>query len=294
MIHYIDWTPFFTVWELRGSYPAILDDPVVGTEARKLFHDAQELLGRIVRERLLKANAVIGLFPANAVAHDDIEVYTDDSRTKVRAVIHNLRQQVEKPPGRANFCLTDFIAPKESGIVDYVGAFAVTTGIGVEELCAAFEEEHDDYQSIMVQALADRLAEAFAERLHERVRKEFWRSAPKESLTNEELVKEKYVGIRPAPGYPACPDHSEKRTLFQLLDVTRHTDITLTESCAMWPSASVSGWYFSHPESFYFGLGKIDRNQVADYAERKNVDVAEVERWLAPNLCYDPASDVTP
>lgn len=285
---YIDWTPFFIVWELRGKYPKILDDEVVGEEAHKLFDDAQSLLKRIVDEELLKARAVIGLFPANAVGDDDIEIYTDENRTDVLTVLHHLRQQTQQPFGLPNLCLTDFIAPKETGFADYVGAFAVTAGIGTDELCAAFEKEHDDYNSIMTKALADRLAEAFAERMHQRVRKEFWGYVPDEALDNEELVAEKYIGIRPAPGYPACPDHTEKRTLFDLLHAQENTGIELTESLAMFPAASVSGWYFSHPASRYFSLGKIDRNQVSDYAVRKGFDLKRMERWLAPNLAYEP------
>ncbi len=305
LVHYIDWTPFFIAWELRGKFPRILDDEVVGKEASALFADAQALLRRIVDEKLLKARAVIGLFPANAVGDDDIEVYPPLSpppmvpprtggqeraggRTEVLAVLHHLRQQSEKPPGRPNRCLTDFIAPKETGVADYIGAFAVTTGIGVEVLCAEFEKNHDDYNSIMTKALADRLAEAFVERMHERVRKEFWGYAPDEALDNEALVQEKYIGIRPAPGYPACPDHTEKRILFDLLNVGENAGIELTENYAMWPAASVSGWYFSHPESRYFGVGKIDKEQVEDYARRKGIEFKTMERWLAPYLAYEP------
>ncbi|MBI4543181.1 MAG: methionine synthase, partial [Gemmatimonadetes bacterium] len=288
LVPYIDWTPFFGVWELRGRYPAILDDAVVGSQARTLFREAQALLERIVGAKLLAARAVIGLFPANAVGDDDIEVYADDSRTAVRALLCGLRQQGEKPPGRPNLCLADFVAPRETGIGDYVGAFAVTAGIGVEEVCADFERRHDDYNSIMTKALADRLAEAFAERMHERVRKEFWGYARDESLPNDDLVAEKYRGIRPAPGYPACPDHTEKQTLFALLEATARAGIRLTESYAMWPASSVSGWYFAHPEAAYFGVGRIGRDQALDYARRKGMPVREVERWLAPNLGYDP------
>jgi 5-methyltetrahydrofolate--homocysteine methyltransferase len=300
LVHYIDWTPFFIAWELRGKFPRILDDEIVGKEASALFADAQALLRRIVDEKLLKARAVIGLFPANTVGDDDIEVYPPcpsplPSRGgaggevgEVLAVLHHLRQQSEKPPGRPNRCLTDFITPKETGVADYIGAFAVTTGIGVEALCAEFEKNHDDYNSIMTKALADRLAEAFAERMHERVRKEFWGYAPDEALDSEALIQEKYIGIRPAPGYPACPDHTEKRILFDLLNVEENAGIELTESFAMWPAASVSGWYFSHPESRYFGVGKIDKEQVEDYARRKGIEFKTMERWLAPNLAYEP------
>ena len=287
IIDYIDWSPFFQAWELRGRYPKILDDESVGPEARKLHHDALQLLERIAAEELLTAHAVIGLFPANTVNDDDIEVYADDSRSDMVAVLHHLRQQGEKPPGRPNLCLADFIAPKETGLNDYVGAFAVTAGIGVSELAGTFERENDDYNAIMTKALADRLAEAFAELMHKRVRRKLWGYAPDERLTSEHLIKESYVGIRPAPGYPACPDHSEKRTLFQLLDVTTQAAIMLTESGAMDPAASVAGWYFSHPQALYFGIGKVGRDQVEDYAMRKGIDRVGAERWLAANLAYD-------
>ena len=281
----VDWSPFFRAWELHGTYPRILDDPAVGPAARPLFEDAQRLLQRIVRERRFRARAVFGLFPANA-SGDDIEVYADERRDRVVAVLHHLRQQAEKPPDRPNLCLADFVAPRESGLADYVGAFAVTAGAEVERLAQEFEHAHDDYHAIMTKALGDRLAEAFAERLHQRVRTELWGHAPDEALSNEDLIREKYAGIRPAPGYPACPDHTEKHTLFQLLDAGRHTGITLTESYAMLPASSVAGWYLGHPEAFYFGVGKIDRDQVEDYARRKGMTVSEVERWLAPNLAY--------
>jgi 5-methyltetrahydrofolate--homocysteine methyltransferase len=292
LAQYIDWSPFFKTWELKGLYPAILDDPVVGSEARKLYEDAQDLLQRIMDERLLTANAVLGLFPANAVATDDIEVYSDAKRSAVRAVLHNLRQQQEKPPGRFNHCLTDFVAPRSTNLPDHIGAFAVTAGLGVDQLCIDFERNLDDYHSIMVKALADRLAEAFAELLHLRVRTEFWGFAPDEVLTNEQLIREQYIGIRPAPGYPACPDHTEKKTLFDLLDVSGNTGISLTEHFAMQPSASVCGWYYSHPRSLYFGVGKIAPDQVQSYAERKGMPLSEMERWLAPNLGYDPQAGV--
>jgi 5-methyltetrahydrofolate--homocysteine methyltransferase len=279
LARYIDWSPFFAAWELRGHYPAILEDPKVGTEAKKLLDDARRLLDRIIREKPFRASGVLGLFPAAAVG-DDVVLGSGE-------VIHGLRQQAEKPPGRPNLCLTDFIAPKSSGIADWIGAFAVTAGLGAEEFSMQFVAKHDDYSAIMAKALADRLAEAFAERLHERVRREYWGYQPDEKLSNEDLVREKYVGIRPAPGYPACPDHTEKRTLFSLLDVTGKTGIVLTESFAMWPAASVSGWYLSHPEAIYFGVGKIGRDQVEDYAKRKGMTVEETERWLAPNLGYD-------
>jgi 5-methyltetrahydrofolate--homocysteine methyltransferase len=288
LVPYIDWTPFFAAWELRGAYPAILEDDTVGHEARALFADAQALLKRIVADGSLRANAVLGLFPANAV-DDDIEVYADERRHEVLAVLHCLRQQFEKA-GRPSLCLADFVAPKESGIADHVGAFAVTAGIGADVLAGDFEARHDDYSSILVKALADRFAEAIAERLHERVRREFWGYAADEALANADLLAERYAGIRPAPGYPSCPDHTEKRTLFRLLDAPRRAGIRLTESCAMQPAASVSGWYFAHPEARYFGLGRIGRDQVADYARRKGMAVTEVERWLAPNLAYEPES----
>ncbi|HKG32963.1 MAG TPA: methionine synthase [Gemmatimonadales bacterium] len=286
LVPFIDWTPFFQTWELAGHYPAILEDPTVGAAARSLFRDANALLQRIVDGRLLQANAVFGFFPANSVG-DDIELYTDDRREQRRTVIHTLRQQMIKPPGRPNLALADFVAPRESGAVDYLGAFAVTAGARIEELLARFEAEHDDYSAILTKALADRLAEAFAELLHQRVRTEFWGYARGESLDNEGLIKERYQGIRPAPGYPACPDHTEKKILFDLLNVEKHAGITLTESFAMMPASSVSGYYFWRRESQYFGVGKIERDQVEDYARRKGLDTAEVERWLAPNLNYE-------
>ena len=284
----IDWTPFFKTWELRGHYPKILDDPVVGEQARSLHADATELLRRIVCDNLLKANAVIGLYPANAVTDDDVALYVDESRTEVLAMLRGLRQQFEKPPGRPNWCLTDFVAPKNSGVADYVGAFVVTAGLGVDALCAQFEKENDDYSSIMAKALADRLAEALAERIHERVRKEFWGYAADEEYSSEELIAEQYRGIRPAPGYPACPDHTEKSTIFRLLDAETTAGVRLTEGYAMLPAASVSGWYLAHPDAFYFGLGKIGRDQVQDYADRAGIALSEAERWLSPNLAYEP------
>jgi 5-methyltetrahydrofolate--homocysteine methyltransferase len=282
----IDWTPFFQAWELRGHYPDILQDPTVGAAATGLFRDAQALLDRIVRERLLRACGVLGVFRANAVG-DDIELYADDRRSEPLAVIHTLRQQMVKPPGRPNLALADFVAPRDTGVPDYAGAFAVTAGHGIDELVAGFRAANDDYSAILAKALADRLAEAFAERLHERVRREYWGYAPDESLDNAALIHEKYQGVRPAPGYPACPDHTEKRTLFDLLRAEANTGITLTESFAMVPTAAVSGYYFWHPKSQYFGLGKIGRDQVEEYAARKGMDVATMERWLAPNLNYE-------
>ena len=286
LVSFIDWTPFFQTWELAGHYPAILNDPTVGPAARSLFHDAGALLDRIVRERLLRARGVFGFFPANSIG-DDIHLYADEERTETRAVIHTIRQQMVKPPGRPNLALADFVAPHDTGVADYVGAFAVTAGIGIDALVAQFEEEHDDYSAILTKALADRLAEAFAERLHQRVRQEFWGYARDEALDNQGLIKERYQGIRPAPGYPACPDHTEKRTLFDILGAEGQAGITLTESYAMLPTAAVSGYYFWRPEAQYFGVGKIERDQVEEYARRKDMDVADVERWLAPNLNYD-------
>jgi len=285
LVPYIDWTPFFHTWELRGSYPRIFEDEFVGIEAKKLYEEARVLLDKIIADKSLRAKAVIGFWPANSVG-DDIELYTDESRTRIYKTIHTLRQQAEKATTEPYYALSDFIAPKESGIADYWGGFAVTTGIGCDELVAEFEKNYDDYNSIMVKALADRLAEAFAERMHELVRKEFWAYSNDESLSSEELIKEKYRGIRPAPGYPACPDHTEKATLFEILDAEKATGIYLTESFAMYPTAAVSGFYFAHPQSRYFGLGKINKDQVVDYAVRKNMPLEDVERWLSPNLGY--------
>ncbi|MDY6941870.1 MAG: methionine synthase [Pseudomonadota bacterium] len=287
LVPYIDWTPFFKTWELAGSYPKILGDPIVGEQARQLYEDAKRMLDQLVAEKWLEANAVIGIFPANTVNCDDIELYVDDNRDGVLTTLHHLRQQQVKPEGRPNHCLSDFIAPKESGIPDHIGAFVVTVGLGCDDIAARYEQDHDDYSAIMVKALADRLAEAFAERMHELIRKEFWGYATDEHLDNKALIDEKYVGIRPAPGYPACPDHTEKSLLWDLLDAEANTGVHLTESFAMWPPASVSGWYFSHPQSRYFGLGSIGRDQVADYARRKDMTIEAVERWLAPNLGYD-------
>ncbi|MFK8009469.1 MAG: methionine synthase [Saprospiraceae bacterium] len=283
---YIDWTPFFSTWELRGKYPAIFEDSFVGEEAKKLFNDAQSMLRRIIDEKWLSAKAVIGFFPANAVNEDDLEIYTSENRKDILETLNNLRQQRQKAPGQKNFSLTDFIAPKESGKADYIGSFAVTTGIGIEKWVKKFEADHDDYNAILLKALADRLAEAFAERMHERVRNEFW-AFTQESFTNEDLISEKYQGIRPAPGYPACPEHTEKAKLFKMLDVEKNTTIKLTESFAMYPAAAVSGWYFSHPKSKYFGLGQISKDQLEDYANRKGMGIEEAEKWLAPTLNYD-------
>ncbi len=287
---YIDWTPFFSTWELHGKYPNILEDKIVGEEAKKLFKDANALLDKIIAEKWLTAKAVIGFFEANSNG-DDIELKDiSNSETltdKRKSVLHHLRQQNKKGEGLPNFCLSDFIAPKDSGKQDYIGGFAVTAGIGIEKWLQHFQDHHDDYNKIMLAALADRLAEAFAERMHERVRREFWGYAKGEQLENEELIREKYQGIRPAPGYPACPDHTEKPMLFKLLDAEKNAGIILTESNAMYPASSVSGWYFSHPDSKYFGIGKIAKDQVEDYAARKNMKTEEIERWLQSVLNYD-------
>jgi 5-methyltetrahydrofolate--homocysteine methyltransferase len=283
LVPFIDWAPFFQTWDLAGSYPAILDDPKVGETARQVLADGRAMLARIVAEKWLTANGVFGLFPANAVG-DDVEIYTDESRQTVRLTWHNLRQQQARPEGKPNYCLSDFIAPKDSGIADYVGAFAVTAGIGIEKKLAEFAARHDDYDAILLKALADRLAEAFAEHLHQRVRREFWGYAADESLGREDLIAEKYRGIRPAAGYPACPDHTEKGPLFALLDAEKNTGMALTESFAMHPAAAVSGFYLAHPEARYFAVTKIGRDQLDDYAKRKGMTLAEAERWLAPVL----------
>jgi 5-methyltetrahydrofolate--homocysteine methyltransferase len=289
LVPYIDWTPFFATWELAGRYPRILSDNVVGPEAKKLLDDAQAMLRRLVAEQWLTANAVVGFWPANAVG-DDIAVYADDARGGQLAVLHTLRQQMarENQRDRANTSLADFVAPRESGVADYIGAFAVTAGVGEADAIERRIDKTDDYGRIMLKALSDRLAEAFAEHMHERVRRELWGYAPHERLTNEQLIAESYRGIRPAPGYPAQPDHTEKGTIFRLLDAERRAGIRLTESYAMWPGAAVSGLYFSHPESHYFGVGKVERDQVEDYARRKGWSVEETERWLAPVLNYEP------
>ncbi|MGD9263707.1 MAG: vitamin B12 dependent-methionine synthase activation domain-containing protein, partial [Methyloceanibacter sp.] len=284
---YIDWTPFFHAWELKGSYPRILQDDKYGEAARPLFEDAQNMLTQLIDEKWLTANAVVGFWPANSVG-DDIELYSDESRGKPFATFHTLRQQMARDSGKANLALADFVAPKETGVADYLGGFAVTAGIGEDEIARRFELANDDYSKILVKALADRLAEAFAEAMHEKVRRELWAYAPDEKLSNDALIAEDYIGIRPAPGYPSQPDHTEKRTLFGLLDAESEAGMKLTESCAMWPGAAVSGLYFSHPESRYFGIGKIGRDQVADYAARKGWSLEEAERWLGPILNYDP------
>ncbi|MCL4141141.1 UNVERIFIED_CONTAM: hypothetical protein GTU68_008668, partial [Idotea baltica] len=287
LVERIDWTPFFQSWELAGKYPKILKDEIVGEQATHLFADATAMLDKIVNEKWLSARAVFGFFPANQVGDDDIVLYQDEQRVDTLMTLHSLRQQTERPPGRPNAALADFIAPVESNVADYIGAFAVTAGIGIDDHIARFEADHDDYQSIMLKALADRLAEAFAERLHELVRCDYWGYVVEEHLSNDALIDEQYQGIRPAPGYPACPDHTEKALLWQLLEPEKNAGMTITENFAMLPTAAVSGFYFSHPESRYFGLGKIDRDQVEDYAERKGWTLAEAERWLAPALSYE-------
>ena len=284
---YIDWQPFFNAWEMKGKFPDILNNPATSETARSLYNDAQSMLDRIIEEKWLTANAVFGFFPAAAVG-DDVVLYTDEERTEVLTTLHNLRQQGEHRDGVPNRSLGDFIAPADTGLPDHIGAFAVTAGLGAVDRIMAMKAESDDYSAILLESLADRLAEAFAERLHERVRKEFWGHATDEQLDNASLIAEKYSGIRPAPGYPACPDHTEKQTLWELLDVKASTGIELTESMAMWPGAAVSGWYFSHPQSQYFVVGRLGRDQVADYAERKGWTLAETEKWLSPNLGYDP------
>ena len=283
LVDVIDWTPFFNAWELFGRYPAILSDEIVGAQASDLFRDAQAMLRTIIDEKWLTAKAVFGLWRANAVG-DDVVLRHDRGET----TLHFLRQQVDKPVERPDFCLADFIAPKDSGVDDWIGAFAVTAGIGIEPHVARFEAAHDDYNAILLKALADRLAEALAERLHQRVRVDYWGYAADETLDNEALIAERYRGIRPAPGYPACPEHSEKGTLFDLLDAPAHAGMSLTESFAMLPTAAVSGYYFSHPKSQYFVVGRVSKEQVQDYAKRKNVPLSQVERWLASNLDYDP------
>jgi 5-methyltetrahydrofolate--homocysteine methyltransferase len=297
---YIDWSPFFHAWEIRGRYPALLDDPEVGARCRELFNDAQKLLDQLLNKKQVRGKAVYGFFPANSGASvvaaavpgggrspDDIILYTDDSRKQILTTFHTLRQQMDKPEDQSNYALADFIAPKDSGRKDYLGVFALTTGLGIEDVAREFEKDHDDYNSILAKALADRLAEAAAEWLHRQARIA-WGFGQDENLTNEELIKERYRGIRPAPGYPAQPDHTEKRILFDLLQATKNADILLTENFAMSPASSVSGLYFGHPEAKYFGVGMINRDQVEDYAARKGMDVPTMEKWLAPNLAYDP------
>jgi len=288
LARYIDWTPFFATWEIKGTYPAVLEDDRYGETARQLFEDAQALLKQMLDEQWVRAHGVVGFWPANTVGDDDIAVYTDETRNERLATLHTLRQQIARDNGRANTALSDFLAPADSGVADYIGGFGVTAGIGEMAIAERFERANDDYSRIMAQALCDRLAEAFAERMHEKVRKELWGYAADEDLSIEDLIAEKYDGIRPAPGYPAQPDHTEKRTLFDLLDAEKQAEIALTESYAMTPPASVSGLYFAHPQAHYIGVGKIDRDQVEDYAKRKGWRVEEAERWLAPILNYDP------
>jgi 5-methyltetrahydrofolate--homocysteine methyltransferase len=285
---FIDWSPFFQTWGLKGTYPRILENAKYGVQATQLFSEANAMLDTIINQKLLTARGVYGFFPANAVG-DDVELYSDESRTKVLQRFHFLRQQANREGSEPCRSLADFIAPRDTGLADYIGGFAVTSGMCLKELCEKFKAENDDYSAIMAEAIADRLAEAFAECLHKRVRDE-WGYGCAERLTNAEIIQEKYRGIRPAPGYPSCPDHTEKGPLWHLLDVQKNTGMLITESFAMWPGSSVSGLYLAHPESRYFDLGKIDRDQVTDYSERKNMSVAEVERWLGPNLNYDPVS----
>jgi 5-methyltetrahydrofolate--homocysteine methyltransferase len=289
LVPYIDWTPFFQTWELKGRFPAILEDEEQGQAARQLWEDAQEMLKRLVNERWFNPKAVIGFWPANAVG-DDIRLFTGEGRAETLATFHGLRQQLTKRDGRPNLCLSDFVAPVESGRGDYVGGFVVTAGIEEVRIAERFERANDDYRSILVKALADRIAEAFAERMHQRVRTEFWGYAPDEALSNEGLIREEYRGIRPAPGYPAQPDHTEKETLFRLLEAERRIGVALTESYAMWPGSSVSGLYLAHPDAHYFGVAKVERDQVEDYSDRKGMSIQEVERWLSPILNYDPAT----
>ena len=279
--------PFFNAWEFAGKFPDVLADPVVGEAASNLYADARRMLKQLIAERWLKAQAVVGLFPANSVG-DDVEVYTDETRTEVLTTLNFLRQQKGKPQGQPHECLADYVAPRSSGVADHIGAFAVTAGVGIEEHVARFERAHDDYSSIMLKALADRLAEAAAEHFHERTRRELWGYASQETLTNDQLIREEYRGIRPAPGYPACPDHREKAKLWRMLDVDRNAGIRLTESYAMYPTAAVSGWYFAHPDAHYYALGKIDKDQVEDYAKRREESLADAQRWLSPNLGYEP------
>lgn len=289
LVSYIDWTPFFQAWELKGTYPDILSDPDRGVAATELLEDAQELLGQIVRDRLLRARGAFGIWPAQSEG-DDVVLYQGEERVIELARIHTVRQQSAKTGDRANIALADFVAPGDQGVLDWAGAFMVTAGLGLDELVARFEREHDDYRAILARSLADRLAEAFAEQLHQRVRKDSWGYSSDEDLASEDLIAERYHGIRPAPGYPACPDHTEKGTLARILDA-ESLGVRLTESYAMTPTATVSGWYFAHPEAFYFGVGRLGEDQVADYANRKGWGLEEAERWLRPNLGYEPQRD---
>jgi 5-methyltetrahydrofolate--homocysteine methyltransferase len=290
LIPLIDWSPFFHAWEIKGRYPDLLQDEKAGEASRALFADAQSMLTQITKEHWLTAHAAVGFWPAEAEG-DDIVLYSDQSRTQRIAVLHTLRQQMARERDTPNLALADFVAPSGTGIADYVGAFALTSGIGEDEIAARFRADKDDYSAILLSALADRLAEAFAEYLHRRVRRELWAYAPDEDFTNEQLIAEAYRGIRPAPGYPAQPDHSEKATLFRILDAEARAGVKLTENFAMWPSSSVCGVYLSHPDSRYFGVGKVDRDQVEEYAARKSWKLAEAERWLGPLLNYDPRKD---
>jgi len=283
---YIDWTPFFLTWELKGKYPDIFNNSAYGKEAKKIFDDANQLLDKIIENKLLTASGVFGLFAANSL-DDDIEIYSDESRTGILETLNTIRQQSIKSNGIPNIALSDFITPKEKGFKDYIGIFAVTTGTGIEKIIEQFENQHDDYNAIMTKAVADRLAEAFAELLHEKVRKDFWGYAANEKLSVKDLIAEKYIGIRPAPGYPAQPDHTEKLKIWKLLDVEKKTSIKLTESLAMYPAASVCGLYFAHPQSKYFTVGKIGKDQVEDYRKRKGISLKEAEKWLRPILNYD-------
>jgi 5-methyltetrahydrofolate--homocysteine methyltransferase len=291
LAEYIDWTPFFISWDLAGKFPRILEDEIVGEAATALYADAREMLDKLIDEKLISARAVFGFWPANQVEHDDVQLYTDDGQPYKR--LHHLRQQIIKTDGKPNFSLADFVAPQGSGVTDYVGGFITTAGIGAEEVSKAYQDKGDDYNAIMVKALADRLAEACAEWLHQQVRKEYWGYARDEQLGNDELIKEQYTGIRPAPGYPACPDHTEKGVLFDLLDPAQGdgkpgvSGVFLTEHYAMFPAAAVSGWYFAHPQAQYFAVGKVDKDQVESYTARKQQDLSVTERWLAPNLGYD-------
>ena len=283
MVPYIDWSPFFRSWDIHGKYPEILKDEVVGEQSLVLYQDAQEMLDKIIKEEWLEAKARFGLFPANSIG-DDIEVYQIKNLNKVQSRLITLRQQLKKRTGHPNLALADFVVPKKEGKIDYVGAFCVTAGFGTDEIAKAFEADNDDYSSIMIKALSDRLAEAFAEYLHREVRIRYWGYSIEESFTNEELIEEKYSGIRPAPGYPACPDHLEKKTLWKLLQVEETIGVTLTESLAMWPASSVSGYYFAHPKSQYFGLGKIKEDQLLSYSKRRGISLEEARKWLDPNL----------
>jgi len=290
LVDYIDWTPFFHTWQLRGRYPRIMDDEKMGAQARELFADAQKMIQRFIDAPDIAARGVFGLFPANSVNGEDVEIYSHESpRIRLETLV-GLRQQAPMPDGKPNYALADFIAPASTNIQDHIGCFAVTAGIGLDRLVKEFDDANDDYNSIMAKAIGDRFAEAFAEYLHREVRTKYWGYAVGESLSREQMVSEKYRGIRPASGYPACPDHTQKTALWSLLKVEEHTNISLTESLAMWPASSVSGWYFSHPQARYFGVGKLGRDQILDYANRSDISVQVAEKWLASNLAYEPDS----